>query len=393
VTLTARVRDSFTRSSIDPAQKAPPEVPWLRAMGWLTLTAFVVTGVLTEPQPGFGSLREVAILAGIIAFAALMWTAVPMRPVPDGIRLARVAVVCVVTLALYALQPDAIWFLTPYIVGSVAAARLPKGPGTALYLADLAATVAIATALGRADHASSIAIGTLPWFLFMRVMRRQREEHEVTKGLLRELETSRAAEAVAAAEAERSRLAREMHDVLAHSLSALALQLESTRLLADDRGVDPEVARALERAHGLAASGLEDARRAIGALHGEDLPGPQRLPALVEASGLPVRLDVSGEPRELAPDARLALYRTAQEALTNVRRHATANRVELQLAYRDDGTILTVADHGAAPPPAAVPNGHGYGLSGMRERAELLGGRLSAAPTADGFRVELWLPA
>ena len=214
----------------------------------------------------------------------------------------------------------------------------------------------------------------------------------MTKCLLHELERSRGAEAEAAASAERSRLAREMHDVLAHSLSALALQLESTRLLAADRATEPDVYRAIERAHGLAASGLEDARRAIGALRGDDLPGPQRLPALVEASGLPVSLDVTGEPRELAPDARLALYRTAQEALTNVRRHAAATRVELRLAYRPDATVLTVADHGEGP-PALTPNGHGYGLTGMRERAELLGGRLSAAPTDDGFRVELWLPA
>jgi signal transduction histidine kinase len=392
VTLVHRVRDSFTRSAIDPCEKAPPEVPWLRAAGWLTLFAFVATSVAVEPHPGFGSLREIAILVGVIVWAALVWSAVPMRPLPEGLRVARVAIVSAVTLGLYALQPEAIWFLMPYVVASVSGVRLPPRPGALLYFGSLLGTVAVGMALGRTDHAISIAIGTLPWFLFMRLMRRQREEHDVTKGLLRDLEASRAAEAAAAADAERSRLAREMHDVLAHSLSALALQLESTRLLAHDRHTDPEVARAIERAHGLAASGLEDARRAIGALRGEDLPGPQRLPALVEASGLPVALDVSGEPRELAPDARLALYRTAQEALTNVRRHATANRVELRLAYRDDGTVLTVADHGEGPPPAAV-NGHGYGLTGMRERAELLGGRLSAAPTHDGFRVELWLPA
>jgi signal transduction histidine kinase len=184
-----------------------------------------------------------------------------------------------------------------------------------------------------------------------------------------------------------------MHDVLAHSLSALSLQLESTRLLAADRGTDPDVLAAVERAHALAASGLQEARRAVGALRGDELPGPQRLPALAQESGLPVRLDVTGQPRELAPDARLALYRTAQEALTNVRRHARARDVELRLDYRPDGTLLVVADHGDAPPAPPGGKGGGFGLTGMRERAELLGGRLSAAPTGDGFRVELWLPA
>ncbi len=109
-----------------------------------------------------------------------------------------------------------------------------------------------------------------------------------------------------------------------------------------------------------------------------------------------MEVEVHGEPRELAPEARLAAYRTAQEALTNVRKHATAQRVELKLDYRARSTILTVEDHATAdaPPPADLSiTGSGYGLTGMRERAELLGGKLLAAPTSHGFRVELRLPA
>jgi signal transduction histidine kinase len=101
---------------------------------------------------------------------------------------------------------------------------------------------------------------------------------------------------------------------------------------------------------------------------------------------------VTGTRRELSSEARLAVYRTAQEALTNVLRHSAADRVEIELAY-DDGTRLVVQDHGPGAPVAVGAAGAGYGLTGMRERAELLGGRLSAEPTADGFRVELWLPA
>ncbi len=214
-----------------------------------------------------------------------------------------------------------------------------------------------------------------------------------------ELKASRAAEAQAAAAAERGRLAREMHDVLAHSLSALALQLETTRLLARDRGVDPDIIQAVDRAHHLAASGLDEARRAIAAERGEELPGPERIGTLAEAfkeqSGLPVALEVRGEPRELPPDARLAMYRTAQEALTNVRRHATAERVDVKLDYGPDRTVLVVEDHAipGSPPPAAIGLTGGYGLTGMRERAELLGGELLALPTPTGFRVELRLPA
>jgi signal transduction histidine kinase len=254
----------------------------------------------------------------------------------------------------------------------------------------LAAVCGVAVAEHRGADALSVGLGAVPWFFVVRLMRRTREQHVA-------LEASRAAEARAAAVAERGRLAREMHDVLAHSLSALALQLESSRLLARDRGADPDLVRALDQAHHLAAGGLDEARRAIAAARGDEMPGPDRLPLLAEAfgqqSGIPVELDVRGEPHGLAPDASLALYRTAQEALTNVRRHATPERVALCLEYGEAETVLTVEDYARGGPPPAPPAEGGYGLTGMRERAELLGGRLAAAPTPTGFRVELRLPA
>jgi signal transduction histidine kinase len=186
-----------------------------------------------------------------------------------------------------------------------------------------------------------------------------------------------------------------MHDVLAHSLSALAVQLDGARLLARRTGADASVVEAVERSHHLAKGGLEEARRAIEALRGGDMPGPDRLPALAdefrEQTGVETALELDGEPRELSSEARLAVYRTAQEALTNVRRHADAERVDVRLRYAGDGTWLTVEDRGRHV-NGSEP-GLGYGLTGMRERAELLGGRLAAAPTADGFRVELFLPA
>jgi signal transduction histidine kinase len=100
---------------------------------------------------------------------------------------------------------------------------------------------------------------------------------------------------------------------------------------------------------------------------------------------------VLGTPRETSSEAGLALYRTAQEALTNVRKHSAADRVEVVLRYAPDAITLTVADHGPGA-PVMVGGSGGYGLTGMRERAELLGGRLAARATADGFTVELWLP-
>ncbi len=110
-------------------------------------------------------------------------------------------------------------------------------------------------------------------------------------------------------------------------------------------------------------------------------------------------LTVTGTPRDLPSDARLALYRVAQEALTNVRRHADAERVDVALAWSPGEVVLTVEDRAGVPvgaggeAPRRVGPGGGHGLTGMRERAELLGGTLDAGPTPDGFRVRLALPA
>jgi signal transduction histidine kinase len=219
---------------------------------------------------------------------------------------------------------------------------------------------------------------------------------EQAEDLLAELEQMQAERTRAAALAERQRLAREMHDVLAHSLSGLMLQLAGARMLAARDPGDPRLAETIDHAHHLAKSGLSEARRAIGMLRDEELPGPERLRALADEfeqdRGVPCELTVSGTARELGSQARLAVYRVAQEALTNITRHASPERVTLSLAYEPDGTRLVIEDFSAASvtDQPVVPDG--YGLTGMRERAELLGGELTAAVTPSGFRVELQVP-
>ena len=135
------------------------------------------------------------------------------------------------------------------------------------------------------------------------------QANDQAERLLAELQASRAAEARAAGLAERQRLAREIHDVLAHSLSGLLLKLEGARMLAARDPGDPRLPETIDDAHHLARSGLDEARRAIGALRGEQMPGPDRLPALVERfrqdRGIPCRLTVSGAEHRLGADARL----------------------------------------------------------------------------------------
>jgi signal transduction histidine kinase len=367
--------------------KEPP-IP-LRIFGLTAMTVVFVVSLTTDPEPGLhGDGPWVAL--GLVLYVAGIWLSVPARPLSDRRRIVGLALLTAAAVLLTIVQPDGAMVGAIYYVVIVAAIALD---GRTALLVSLVAVAAECVALGfTAENPDDAIVATLlsiiPWFLVMRLVGELHDERD-------QLRASRAAHAESAALAERGRVARDMHDVLAHSLSALALQLEGTRLLARDRGADPDVSAAVERAHHLAGEGLAEARDAIAALRGEELPGPERLQHLAEAFAGDAVVTVTGTPRELGSEARLAVYRTAQEALTNVLRHSAASRVELRLDYLPGGTRLMVQDFGPGAPVVVGPPsaGGGYGLTGMRERAELLGGRLSAEPTADGFRVELWLPA
>jgi signal transduction histidine kinase len=178
------------------------------------------------------------------------------------------------------------------------------------------------------------------------------------------------------------------------------LQLEGARMLSTQPDANGQLPPALDRAHHLARAGLDEARRAIAALRDADLPGPDRLAQLTaeleQDTNVPTSLEITGTARELDSETSLTIYRVAQEALTNIRKHATPSRVEVSLRYDADGTRLIVRDHTQTPSMAELPSRRhdgGYGLTGMRERAELLGGSLRAEHTPDGFCVELWIPA
>jgi signal transduction histidine kinase len=209
-------------------------------------------------------------------------------------------------------------------------------------------------------------------------------------------EATRRAEAANALLAERSHIAREIHDILAHSLSAQLVHLEGARLLLSRDGDRVQALDRVERARNLARSGLEETRRALATLRGE-IPEPKDVIAeLAEefyaGTGRPCDVQVTGTPRELNPQAGLAVVRTAQEALTNVRKHAPGARARLALRYLDDAVELEVTDTGGTEPGLDMEGG-GYGLVGMRERAELIGGTLETGPEGKGYRVALRVPA
>jgi signal transduction histidine kinase len=366
-----------------PSGRPPRLIRALRLFGAFLVAAVVVSVVSVDPRPGLEGDR-LWVSIGLVLLLAGLAASLPYRALPPGVRFAGLLATGAAACLLTAFQPDGGALAVVYLVVVIAALRLPR-PASIVISGAVIAAATLIIALGT-DHPEgaefAFLASAIPWFFVMT--------------LVRELMAGRAALAQAAALNERARLARDMHDVLAHSLSALALQLEATRLLARDRGADPEVVHNVERAHHLAASGLDETRRAIAALRGDELPGVERLEALAEAfaadSSATCTVTVTGTPRPLDAESGLTLYRAAQEALTNVRRHSDAERVDIDIAYEPDGVALVVSDHGPGAPVAVGADGDGYGLTGMRERAELLGGRLRAEPTGDGFRVELWLP-
>jgi signal transduction histidine kinase len=192
---------------------------------------------------------------------------------------------------------------------------------------------------------------------------------------------------------ERNRLAREIHDSLGHYLTVVNVQLEAAQALLPshpERALEP-----LRNAQSLTKDGLADVRRSVASLRAsplEDRPLPEALEGLVEecrAGGLLSSLVTSGTPRPLPAQAELTFFRAAQEALTNVRRHARASRCDVVLDYQPSSVRLTVEDNGIGDEGGSG----GFGLLGVRERAQLLGGEVTVETgKGGGFRLEVEIP-
>jgi signal transduction histidine kinase len=202
-----------------------------------------------------------------------------------------------------------------------------------------------------------------------------------------------------AAMEERARIARELHDVVAHHVSSIAIQADTARLTTPD--MPGEGGRRLEAIGQTARDALTEMRRVLGVLRtdsddGAELapqPGLEHLSELLDtarAAGTRVRLILEGQVLPLPPGVELTAYRIVQEALTNARRHAPGAAVDVELRYTADGLHLRVRDNGPGP---ADPDADGHGLLGMRERAAMVGGSLRAGPApGGGFAVEADLP-
>lgn len=224
------------------------------------------------------------------------------------------------------------------------------------------------------------------------VLLSERRQRERVVNLLADLEQARAAERAASAIAARTTAAREVHDVLAHTLSGLIIQLEAARLQARASHADEHLQTSVDNALRSARSGLGEARRAVGALRGIRPPGVADIPSLIDEhrlmTGTVAALNVVGAAKALSDDAGLALYRATQEALSNVRKHAKGARVDLLLRWESDRVILRVANSLTATAAGEA----GWGLTGISERVSALGGTFEATATGTQYVVAVELP-
>jgi signal transduction histidine kinase len=268
--------------------------------------------------------------------------------------------------------------------------RLPLTAGLPATAVALGAYAVVNT-----DGRLSTAMSTAGLSLVGYVLRLDAEARGQAQRLLVQERAARKAEAETAALDERARIAREIHDVLAHSLSAQLVHLEAARLLIEREPAGEFRDQVLERvvaARAMAREGLAETRQALSALRGEVSPVEEFLRQLVATD--PAQVSVEGERRTLTAEASQTVRRVAQEALTNVRKHAPGARVLLRLEYLPDEVALKVSDSGGRRPKGELSgSGSGYGLLGMRERAELMGGTLEAGPGEEGFVVSLRVPA
>jgi signal transduction histidine kinase len=349
-----------------------------------------------------GLSAEIGVVLGVLALA----TTLPLALLPSVGAAVAVTAGCVISLAFF-------HTITVFGVAAelIALHRLGRsgapGRSTQLAVSALAAPFAVFALVGPHPTSSEAAalgvvVAVLAPVAGWAGIARQAQTEALVHRAAREAIASSLVEHTA--RGERARIARELHDIVAHHVSMVAVQAETARLTTP--GLPDAGARQLLAIGDTARAALAEMRRLLVVLRdgaeGEPVdrrpqPGLSQLNHLLdrarETSATGARMIVRGAPIPLDPTVELAAYRITQEALTNARRHARGAAVDVELHYTDRGLRLRIRDNGPGSPPTAPAGGGGHGMPGMRERAAAVGGRLRAGPAAGGgFLVEAILP-
>jgi signal transduction histidine kinase len=358
----------------------------------LGMTAMVIClAVSVAAAPGTAAKVAVAAL-GVCAEAGML---LGRRMLPPDWAVAGVALTVCAGFAITLLAPNGLGEIPVLVAASVLPRCLAEGRMRTAALAVVSVGFGVSIMVISGSVAGLLA-GLGAWFMAERSVEHAAllAERDRAVALLAEVEASRQAQQEAAAVEERGRIAREMHDVLAHSLAGLSVQLQAVRAVAAREGAPATLTGPLDRAAELARDGVQEARAAVGALRAAPVRGVADLAGLVGGFPGEARLRVTGRPGRLAPDAGHAVYRAVQEALTNAARYAPGSPVAVELAWADGALAVEVRDDGPGPDRTAVAGaGTGLGLAGMDERLRAVGGRLRAGPRPGrGWRIELSVP-
>jgi signal transduction histidine kinase len=378
----------------------------IRLVG-LALVALTILNASHHPAGTAGRGLFVSLLFAAAAVAWLVWTIRPDRP---GVT-PELYVMAAAGGLLVEVSPQTAASVFVFVAVAVAGLRVEVTPAApVLLVGTLAVAVSDLIYNGSALGLLAYVLGLAVALLAASTARQRVVRAEQAELLLAQTQRSHEEQLRVARLEESTRIARDIHDVLAHTLAGLTIQLEATGALLEQGADRDAVLARVHRAHELARDGLAETRRAVGALRGDAVSARAGIEALVaeyrSGADAHAQLTIDGDPARLSGRSGEAVLRVVQEALTNVRKHAPGTEVWVTIHAgedADDEVVLVVDDRPVAAQPAAragvVPGeglaatGGGYGLQGMRERAELLGGTLSAGGVDGGWRVELRLPA
>jgi signal transduction histidine kinase len=365
---------------------------------YFTIAAFSIVTLISASPSMWENGAWLPYVIGVLIFSVVI-DRCSHRQHPSQVYIA----VCVIVLTAIVMALTVLssyFFLTmmlTFLIVAVVHSDLPRPTAYVVDAAILAAMTLLATSAVGLDAAVQVILGLGAGFVFIiaftELAQRERQAREQLQTANQQLAESAAQVEQLATMRERNRLAREVHDTLGHYLTVINVQLEVVTKL-----IDSNPARAKEaagKAKELASEGLSEIRRSVAALRPtplEDKPLPEAIRGLIETSrdaGLMVTFEQSGMAQTLSPEMETVLYRAAQEALTNIRKHAHASAAQVRLAYTVDAVSLQVRDNGVGR--------HGdednVGLSALRERAAALHGTVLAENHFEGgFVLDVTLP-